>query len=411
MKKRILLVAEAVTLAHVARALVLSRSLDRKAFEVHFACAKGYDSLLTGAALTYWPIQSISGEQFLNAVARGVRLYDYSTLARYAKEDLRLLEAVQPDLVVGDFRLSLAVSVPSSNIAYAAIVNAHWSPYAVVGRFGLPEHPVVRRLGVRFANTLYKVAAPVLLPAILAYHARPMNRLRRRYGLPALGDMRHVMTYGDYTLYADVPSLVPTFDLPPNHYYIGPLLWSPDVMPPPWWDKLPMDQPCVYVTLGSSGQVDVFPIVMEALAEMPVSCLLATAGRLGGSFLPDNVWASDYLPGAQAARRSALVICNGGSATVYQSLAEGIPVLGIASNIDQYLTMGYVQRADAGILLRAGQATKRSVRQAIEKLLSQKEYKAAAKRVAEEFAMFDAPSRFSAFVQNYFSSNDRLMLP
>lgn len=409
MRKRILLVAEAVTLAHVARPFVLARSLDNNRFEVHLACAKRYEFFLKDADLTYWPVQSIPGEQFLNALAKGAPLYDYSTLARYVEEELRLLEAVEPDIVVGDFRLSLSVSAPLSEIPYAAVANAHWSPYAV-GRFPLPEHPMVRMIGAPIANAVYQIVQPVLLPAIFAYHARAMNRLRRRYGLTPLGDLRHVYTYGDYTLYPDVPGLVPTFELPPNHHYIGPVLWSPDVMPPPWWDKMPIDRPRVYVTLGSSGQVDVLPMVIEALAEMPVSFLLATAGRIALTSLPDNVWAWDYLPGTEAVQRSALVISNGGSATVYQTLAEGVPVLGIASNMDQYLTMGYVQRAGAGLLLRAGQATKRSVRQAIEKLLSHKKYQSAAKRVAEEFALYDAPSRFCTFVENYLSSNDRLRL-
>ena len=48
-----------------------------------------------------------------------------------------------------------------------------------------------------------------------------------------------------------------------------------------------------------------------------------------------------------------MVICNGGSATVYQALAESrAPVLGIPSNMDQHLTMQCVEGAEAGLSLR-----------------------------------------------------------
>jgi UDP:flavonoid glycosyltransferase YjiC (YdhE family) len=52
-----------------------------------------------------------------------------------------------------------------------------------------------------------------------------------------------------------------------------------------------------------------------------------------------------------------MVVCNGGSPTVYQAFAAGIPVLGIPSNLDQYLMMDYVQRYGAGNWLRAAEAS------------------------------------------------------
>jgi UDP:flavonoid glycosyltransferase YjiC (YdhE family) len=40
-RKKILFVAEAVTLAHVGRPLALAQMLDRQRYDVHFACAPG----------------------------------------------------------------------------------------------------------------------------------------------------------------------------------------------------------------------------------------------------------------------------------------------------------------------------------------------------------------------------------
>jgi UDP:flavonoid glycosyltransferase YjiC (YdhE family) len=52
-------------------------------------------------------------------------------------------------------------------------------------------------------------------------------------------------TDADHVLYPDVPDLIPTTNLPNTHSFIGPILWSPSVAPPEWWDKLPRDRPII----------------------------------------------------------------------------------------------------------------------------------------------------------------------
>ena len=53
------------------------------------------------------------------------------------------------------------------------------------------------------------------------------------------------------------------------------------------------------------------------------------------------------------------VICNGGSPTCYQAFSAGVPVIGIASNLDQYLNMRAVENANAGVLIRPQQVRSR----------------------------------------------------
>ncbi len=394
-RKRILFVAEAVTLAHVARLAVLAQALDPACYEIYFACVDGFDFVLKSCGFKRRAIRSISGEQFMRALARGSPVYDAATLKSYIEEDLRVFDEIKPDLVVGDFRLSLAVSAPLRNIPYAALVNAHWSPYSSLQRFPFPEHPLAKIVGVKLASIMFGIVQPLAF----FLHARPLNTLRKRYGLSSLGDLKHTYTYGDYVLYADTPYLVPTENLPANHYYIGPVIWSPEVALPSWWEARPMDRPWVYATLGSSGQMDVLPEILEAARELPVYLLLATAGRVSTNDAPDNVWVVDYMPGLLAAKSSQLVICNGGSATVYQALSQGVPVLGIASNMDQYLTMSAVVRVGAGVLLRAGQAERASIAASIRQLLKDGAYRVNAQKVAHDFEQHEAGKIFRDFVQ------------
>lgn len=393
-RKRILFVAEAVSLAHVGRPLALAAALDPERYDIHFACAPAYAGLMRDTPFAHRSIHSIPPARFLDALARGSPLYDEATLAGYLAEDLRLLETVRPDLVVGDFRLSLSVSARLAGVPYAAIANAHWSPYNTLGSLPFPEHPLGKVLGVRLAGLMFHMAAPL----VLARHALPLNQLRRRHGLPALGDLRQVYTDADHTLYADPPGLIPTRPLPANHHFIGPILWSPEVPAPPWWGEVPTDRPLIYLTLGSTGQVRALPALLDELGSLPVYVLLATAGRADLDGMPANVFASDYLPGSAAARRAHCVICNGGSATVYQALAEGAPVLGIASNLDQHLTMRAVSHAGAGIRLRSERIQATTLRSALGRLLDDPGLGEAARKVALACAGHRAGEGFAALL-------------
>ena len=393
-RKRILFVAEGVTLAHVTRPFVLAQSLDAAQFDVHFACVKRFDFVFAKAAFHRWEINSIPSQNFLDALTTGSRLYNCRTLDRYVDEDLELIKTVRPDLIIGDFRLSLPVSAPLSKVPHAALANAYWSPFTILKRFPLPEVPFARLFGTHLGTSLFHIAQPL----VFAYHARPLNRLRRKYGLSSLGNLLDVYTHGDYTLYVDLPSLFPTVHLPANHRYIGPILWSPDVALPPWWNTLDAEKPIVYVSLGSSGPAELLPTVIEALGKLPLIAVLATAGRWNPACLPENIAASEYLPGDKVAERAALVICNGGSPSVYQALAKGVPVIGIASNMDQFLCMSGVEKAQAGILLRAGEVTPHSLQKAVDRVTGEETHRQAAKRLALEVARMDAGAMFRSFL-------------
>jgi UDP:flavonoid glycosyltransferase YjiC (YdhE family) len=164
------------------------------------------------------------------------------------------------------------------------------------------------------------------------------------------------------------------------------VLWSPEVPPPPWWDSLPTDRPVVYVTLGSSGRSDLLPLVLKALADSPVTVIAATAGRVTVADVPANAFVADYLPGEAAAKRADVVVCNGGSPTTQQALAAGKPVIGLASNLDQFRNMQAIERQGAGVLLRSGRIIGQELRSAVETIRTTPSYQTAAEYFATVFA-------------------------
>ena len=367
----------------MARLAALARSLPAEEFEVHFASARFDELVFAGTKFRRWPLESISADRAERAVALGLRLYDVRTLTRYVASDQRLIDAVKPDLVVGDLRWSLAVSGPLSGVQVASLANAYWSPYLERTGFPLPEHPLVRLLGVKRAGHHY----PAALPWVFRHFARPLNALRERHGLSPLGSLPEVLTWGDWTLYADPPGLFPMRRLPPSHRFLGPVHWAPEVA----FEAPQGDKPLVYVTLGSSGNLRAVPIILEALSTMPVEVLVATAGRMTPR-LPANARALRYVRGDLAARAARVVISNGGSSTGYQALAEGTPVVGLPFNLDQYLCMTAIAEAGAGVLVRSGTATPATVRVAVERALMDATLRKGAQAAARSMRALDAPS-------------------
>ncbi len=399
-RRRVLFVAEAITLAQVVRLVSLSRSLDPARYETHFACGEFDPIAFTGTHIVPIPLFTVDRYAALRKVDRGERLYETRTLERYVEEELDLFDSIKPDFVVSDFRLSLPISAALSSVPHAALINAYFSPYAVRDGFPVPEHPLVSLLGYERAARYF----PRALPAVFAHFAKPIDDVRRRHGLPPSGGLLQALSAGNFTLYPDVPELCPTRDLPAGHRYLGHVPWSPEVALPNALGDLGSDRPLVYVTLGSSGRLSALETVLRVIAELPVLGVLSTAGRFEPAHVPSNVRVERYVPGALVSRAASFVVTNGGASTSYQALAEGRPVLGIPSNLDQYLCMTAIERASAGRLVRAGEATETAVRRAFNELLSSETLRGGARQIQRYFAEKPFDVSFNALLDEAFTS-------
>ena len=127
--------------------------------------------------------------------------------------------------------------------------------------------------------------------------------------------------------------------------------------------------------------------------------MVSTAGRSDFQATSPDVYAEAYLPGSQAAAVCSLVICNGGSATAYQALAQGRPVLGICSNLDQVMTMQGIVSAGAGEFIHASEATLPRLREMIRRMRSSESLSHGAHAVQANFASLDALKRFPEILE------------
>jgi UDP:flavonoid glycosyltransferase YjiC (YdhE family) len=391
-KRRVLFFAEPATLAHVTRSVVLAATLDPNQYHVELATGPDFQRIAADARLVVRELGCIGTKAYLAAVAAGRVVFPYPVLERYVREDLRLIEEFEPDLVVGDFRLSLAVSTRLASVPYVAISNAYWSPFSR-GRAEIPVHFSTRLLGPRVANAVFRVISPL----VLAHHSLPMHRLRKKYGMPSLGfDLRRVFSEGDLTLFADVPELVPTDDggSSARYRYIGPVVWSPKTELPAALTQRSDRDSLVYISMGSSGDSRLILEIAEAVRSLGCRPVVITTRELQGASFPEGTITADFLPGGQVAAMSRLVICNGGSPGSHQALQQGTPVLGIPANLDQLLNMQFVVASGAGLSLRGDRASRSNIRSVVNRLLTERSFRTRAERVSEWFRAYDPTVRF-----------------
>ena len=206
-------------------------------------------------------------------------------------------------------------------------------------------------------------------------------------------------------LLADLPDYFPVSDEAIHHRYIGPLPWSPSSNPPPWWNDIDLSRPVVYVTLGSSGRAELLPIVLDALAQLPVTVIASLAGHANLTAVPDNALVGDYVPGDEAAQMASLVVCNGGSLTTYQALGHGTPVLGIVANLDQHLNMSYLKRAGIGEVIRSEKAGVEQIRSTVERLLNNPTYNEPAQKAKQLIRAYRSEQRFLGYVEEILSTD------
>ncbi len=392
-KKRILFVGEGVTLAHIVRPLVLAKALDKEIYDVFFACDARFKKMVDNEGFNWQEISTMPSEEFLKKLSTGDPLYTYERLKSNVADDLDLLSRIRPDLVIGDFRISLDISAPTLNIPYVCLVNVYWSPYSTL-ILPIPELPKVNIVYLTIAKLVFKLFSSVFL----ASHMQGFNRLRSEYRLPPINNIKKMYTDGTWTLYLDLPSLVPVYSLPANHQYLGPVCEMLSLPKPEWWGKWPNHKPIIYLSFGSSGDITLLDLFKSILKEMDVTVILTTSGRVKEEDFPENFYVTQYVDGLEVARIAQLFISNGGSGAIYQALTHGVPVLGLPSNMDQFFLMERIEKLGAGILIRPSQATKSIIVSSIEHILLEKRFKDVAGGIGAHIRKFDTKAHFKDFV-------------
>jgi UDP:flavonoid glycosyltransferase YjiC (YdhE family) len=163
-----------------------------------------------------------------------------------------------------------------------------------------------------------------------------------------------------------------------------------DIVPRPHSAPDPDLPPLVYVTFGTvTASLGYFPGLyrdtIDALESLPARIVmtvgdLADPAELGP--LPDNVRAERWIPQGELLGQASAMLAHGGFGTTLGALLAGVPQVVVPLFADQPYNAARIEALGAG--LRADGERPATIRDAVEHVLHDGSYRAAAARVARE---------------------------
>ncbi len=173
---------------------------------------------------------------------------------------------------------------------------------------------------------------------------------------------------------------------------------------PDWWGG--SEAPLVYMTFGTvlgymSIATGVYRAALQAVGRLPVRALLTVGQKFDRAVLgpiPANVRVEAWVDQDDVFPEAALVVCHGGSGTVFGAMAGGVPVVVVPLFADQFVNGGRIAAAGAGLVVEAepgaGDGSRRAIAEddapriagAVDTVLGEPSYRLQARRIAAEMA-------------------------
>jgi UDP:flavonoid glycosyltransferase YjiC (YdhE family) len=411
-RRKVALFCDGGFLAHATRTLEVGRALHRLLdYEVVFCSSGPYTRLMREAGFAVHPVYTEDREVTLR-LARRAGLVDLgwwrSVADKSVESDMAAIRQLAPDVVVGDMRLSLSTSAEALGVPCVGLTNAAWT-----SRFAEPIHVPEGHLSERLlGHTAAEALFPHLKKLIVWYWARGFDPVRKRLGLAPLRSLYQLIE-GDITLLADLPEYFPIVESAPASYrYVGPIMFRAALPRPIWLPKLDRRRPTLYFTMGSTGDTHFFNEAVRVFGGTKYQVLITTAG------LPveqlrrhDNVFIEELADGDLLMKVSDVAITHGGNGTIYQALAQGVPVLGIPTLFDQELNLQRVEALGAGLRLARRDYNAERLRQSIERMIGEPSFGLAARRLGQRLAQYDAPRTAAFHIHHFVETGDPQALP
>jgi MGT family glycosyltransferase len=345
-----------------------------------------------------------------------------------------------PGLLLRAFRDWLAGTVPDQVSDIRSIVaewrpdviiteTAMWGPILVLGETGrVPVAILTTLMGCLIPGTDAPPWGPGLPPPrsratrllaravakggdLLAVGVRRrVNQVRAGYGLPPMnGSVNAFMARLPLYLVPSVPALdYNRRDLPPSVHYVGPCVWNkPTNAPTPGWlAEGPADRPWVHVTEGTAHYQDPFVLraAAQGLANRPMEVVMTTGAQrdpadLDLGPLAPNVRVEQFVSHSDLLPRCAALVTTGGAGTVMAALRAGVPQLIVPTHWDKPDNARRVVEAGVGLRLTPRQCTARGLREAVERLLYEPQFRERARQLAGELAREPGPSRAAVLLE------------
>ena len=251
---------------------------------------------------------------------------------------------------------------------------------------------VAERLEIPHASVLVCATGSFVRPGFVA---GPLDEVRAEYGLPpdpALAmPSRHLVLCPFAPRYRD-----PAFPLPATAYSLHLPADARGAETPRWLDHLGR-APLVHFTLGTIYNMesgDLFQRVLAGLRDCAIE-VVVTVGRdidpVEFGSQPASIHVERFVPQALLLPHCDLVVCHGGSGSVTNALAHGLPMVLVPLGADQPLNAARCEELGVARVLDAAAATPHAVRDAVMRGMEDLRTRENARRLRDEMVALPGP--------------------
>ena len=382
----------AYNLAEVTRAIEVAKALRARGVEVRFFTHGGtHEHHIPEAGfplITLKPLITSEKHEYLMDLDQGRRLGQPFTVPEWTAQvesEIAALLEFRPAAVYAGMNLPSAISARVAGLPLIYLLPTPGTPpYFEHGLAKFPdqyENAITRLLPQRWKDR----AMNWIMPRLRVGNG-PFNRTARRFGAPPARAILDIIR-GDLNLLTDIPELtgLPAEALPPDFRYVGPI-----------FAHLPMAVPdevhCVFnrpgrnvfCAMGSSGPPQYLRTAALALRDSGCNVVIATTSILEPAELgplPENVFATRYLPAPEVNAMADVAVIHGGQGTVQTACWAGTPVVGVGFQFEQDANLDMLVRAGIGVRIPLREFSSDRLLAEVEKVLNDAEYKRNAARV------------------------------
>ena len=166
--------------------------------------------------------------------------------------------------------------------------------------------------------------------------------------------------------------------------------------------------PLVYVTLGTvfNDDIELFRIAVEAARALGIRVVVTLGPGNDPALLgaqPPHVTVEQFIPQADLLPACAAVVSHAGSGTFLAALAAGVPQVLLPQAADQFLNAQAGAQGGVAVAVPRAEVSVERVREALERVLGDTSFRAAAERVRTEISAMPAPEAAVAEIERRFA--------
>jgi UDP:flavonoid glycosyltransferase YjiC (YdhE family) len=332
-------------LAHYLRCLVLANRYNKDSYDIYFLQSERYDHFVKENGFKTFSAASFDADHVMECSERfDFTWLEEATLERVLLGQISAINALKPDLVIGDTTPTLKMAAEYTRVEYMALMNGYMSPYYAGQRKisrSHPAYPLLDRMPLPLAQQMTAIGERLSFWKI---HA-PFRRLRRKYRLKPLFSYLWEMQ-GTQNIICDDSRLFPQKGLPKNYRCIGPLVYRfQDHEAEAWLGTLDPSKDTILVCMGSSGDWKALVFLNDAYFG---KYNIITAGDTGRVLQAAHIIQRPFIDLPEVLKHCALMICHGGNGTINTGILAKVYMLCRASNFEQEWNIEALEKKGLG---------------------------------------------------------------